>query len=286
MNSLFARVSRTREEIERILDDDEDMYNMYVGRKPGTPGKLESIQSEESLDMSAAAASPAVGTPGHRQQHFHTKFGSVHSLHGSFPSPSFNEVWMQKKGGVDEVEAVEAFLEVYFMKTDFLMKRLSILKEKVDDYEDLINIDLDSRRNELFKVDILLTCGTMSMALISAIAGIFGMNLHSGGEAEYEGEDKSHIYFILTSIIASGACVLLFVGLVWYLKYKRLMFVPEPKIVSSTIDRSMYLGVDMGKSSAHNSFKEGDGIRKKSRHYTGGGPMASRARTFQMSSYY
>ena len=60
---------------------------------------------------------------------------------------------------VDDVEAVEALLEVYFMKSDFLMKRLSVLKDKVEDYEDLINIDLDSRRNDLFKVDILLTCG-------------------------------------------------------------------------------------------------------------------------------
>ena len=77
------------------------------------------------------------------------------------------------------MEAVEAFLEVYFMKSDFLMKRLAVLREKIDDTEDLINIDLDFRRNELFKVDILLTSGTMATGLVAAIAGIFGMNLRN-----------------------------------------------------------------------------------------------------------
>ena len=80
----------------------------------------------------------------------------------------------------------------------------------------MINIDLDFRRNELFKVDILLTTGTLSMGLVSAIAGIFGMNLQSGGEEDET--DKSYMYFVLVALIASGGCILLFVGLALYLK--------------------------------------------------------------------
>ena len=137
------------------------------------------------------------------------------------------------------MEAVEAFLEVYFMKSDFLMKRLAVLREKIDDTEDLINIDLDFRRNELFKVDILLTSGTMATGLVAAIAGIFGMNLESGGEPETDA--NSHYYFVLVAVIASVGCIVIFACLVMYLKYKRLMFVPEPKIVSSTIDRNRKL---------------------------------------------
>ena len=74
------------------------------------------------------------------------------------------------------------------------------------------------------------------MGLVSAVAGIFGMNLESGGEED--NTQKSYIYFILVAVISTCCCVILFVGLVLFLKSKRLMFVPEPKIVSSTIDRS------------------------------------------------
>ena len=54
------------------------------------------------------------------------------------------------------------------------------------------------------------------MGLVSAIAGIFGMNLQSGGEEDET--DKSYMYFVLVALIASGGCILLFVGLALYLK--------------------------------------------------------------------
>ena len=72
------------------------------------------------------------------------------------------------------MESVEAFLEVYFLKSDFLLKRLLTLKQKIDDTEDLVNIDLDFRRNELFKVDILLTSGTLATGLACVHCGCAG----------------------------------------------------------------------------------------------------------------
>ena len=54
------------------------------------------------------------------------------------------------------------------------------------------------------------------MGLVSAIAGIFGMNLQNGGEED--ATDNSYMYFVLVALIATGGCVLLFVGLVFYLR--------------------------------------------------------------------
>jgi len=97
---------------------------------------------------------------------------------------------------------------VYFLKSDFLLKRLLTLKQKIDDTEDLVNIDLDFRRNELFKVDILLTSGTLATGLVAAVAGIFGMNLMNN--VEEDNNQNSYQYFVLVAVLASCGCVLIF----------------------------------------------------------------------------
>ena len=251
LNGLYVRVGKAREQLERILDDDEDMFYIYLGDTwtdfPNMAGNSPRLQfsappsaiprhSVDSININSPRFDPATPSErgGTKRRDRRTRRNNKRQYtsynKGSVP---FYEVWQEKE--IDEVEAVEAFLEVYFMKTDFLMKRLNVLREKIDDTEDLINIDLDFRRNELFKVDILLTSGTMATGLVAAIAGIFGMNLQSGGEPEVD--QSSHNYFVLVSVIACVGCIFVFIGLVCYLKYKRLMFVPEPKVVSSAIDR-------------------------------------------------
>lgn len=43
-----------------------------------------------------------------------------------------------------------------------------------------MNIKLDQHRNQLITTDLCLTALTCAMALVTTIAGIFGMNLNSG----------------------------------------------------------------------------------------------------------
>jgi magnesium transporter len=43
-----------------------------------------------------------------------------------------------------------------------------------------VNIKLDQHRNQLISTDLVLTALTCAMAIITTIAGIFGMNLDSG----------------------------------------------------------------------------------------------------------
>mmetsp|Transcript_13639 Transcript_13639/g.34420 ORF Transcript_13639/g.34420 Transcript_13639/m.34420 type:complete len:345 (-) Transcript_13639:346-1380(-) len=128
-------------------------------------------------------------------------------------------------GGVDphDIEGVEALLEAYFMQVDFSMSRLVILKERIDNTEDLINIELDSRRNELVALEVILTTLTLVFSIISAVGGVFGMNLKSGIE------EDPYAFYIVTAL-SIAAAVSAFLAIIIYCRQKRLMFMGVTKI--------------------------------------------------------
>lgn len=53
--------------------------------------------------------------------------------------------------------------------------RLQALNEYIEDTEDLVNLKLDQHRNELIGVDLVLTAMSLCMAMMTAVAGYFGM---------------------------------------------------------------------------------------------------------------
>jgi len=53
--------------------------------------------------------------------------------------------------------------------------RLQALNEYIEDTEDLVNLKLDQHRNELIGVDLVLTAASLCMAMMTAVAGYFGM---------------------------------------------------------------------------------------------------------------
>ncbi|MEW5305387.1 MAG: hypothetical protein WDW36_007929 [Sanguina aurantia] len=77
----------------------------------------------------------------------------------------------------EEVEEVERLLEAYFMPIHNTFNRLQTLHEYIKDTEDLVNIDLDQRRNQLITITVVVSALTAAISLTSAAAGIFGMNL-------------------------------------------------------------------------------------------------------------
>ena len=56
------------------------------------------------------------------------------------------------------------------------------LNEYIKDTEDMVSIKLDTHRNALITVDLVLTAFSACLAIVTAISGIFGMNLESGLE--------------------------------------------------------------------------------------------------------
>lgn len=99
------------------------------------------------------------------------------------------------------------------------------LKERIDDTEDLVIIDLDHRRNELHALEILVVSITLMFSLVSMVAGVFGMNLMSGLE-------DSQAAFITVIIISALFAILLFTMILAYIRSRGLMFIPERSVVS------------------------------------------------------
>jgi magnesium transporter len=51
--------------------------------------------------------------------------------------------------------------------------------------QDYLNIELDSHRNQLIQLELVLTAAMFALALVTVIAGIFGMNLNNSHEDSY-----------------------------------------------------------------------------------------------------
>ncbi|QDZ19784.1 magnesium transporter [Chloropicon primus] len=220
LNGLISRVTKVREELERLLDDDEDMLNMCLGDPgDGTPdmmGNSPVVQtpatiperSVDSININSPRfdhnfPSGAAKRRTWRRRMNHSKLTSIKS---SVPYYEAKEI--------DVMEAVEAFLEVYFLKTDFLVKKLSALKEKIDNTEGLLRLELDHHRNKLIQIELLLTTGTLSIGTVAAVAGIFGMNLVNDSE-------NSHTVFVLVTVLSCVGGVLVFFAIAAvFLRYR------------------------------------------------------------------
>ncbi|KAL0539754.1 hypothetical protein IC582_023970 [Cucumis melo] len=141
MTRLTARVQKVRDELEQLLDDDDDMTDLYLSRK---------MSSSSPVSGSGPAnwfpASPTIGSKISRASR-----ASVATV----------------RGDEDDIEELEMLLEAYFMQIDGTLNKLTTLREYIDDTEDYINIQL-----ELF-----LSSGTVCLSIYSLVSAIFGMNI-------------------------------------------------------------------------------------------------------------
>jgi magnesium transporter len=109
----------------------------------------------------------------------------------------------------------EMVIEPYFMSLMNTGTRLAAINEFIDDTEDFINITLDSHRNQLIQVDLLLTAATFCVGLVTLIAGNIGMT----------GWNNSLPAFVLVTVLSAMLAVGLLVGFVQVMRKKRLAFV-------------------------------------------------------------
>ncbi|XP_038984881.1 magnesium transporter MRS2-I isoform X2 [Phoenix dactylifera] len=192
MTRLTARVQKVRDELEQLLDDDDDMADLYLSRK----------LAGASSPVSGSGApcwfpgSPTIGSKISRASR-----ASAATIHGND----------------NDVEELEMLLEAYFMQIDGTLNRLTTLREYIDDTEDYINIQLDNHRNQLIQLELFLSSGTVCLSLYALVGGIFGMNI------PYSWND-SHGYLFKWVVIISGlACAILFIVIVAYARHKGLV---------------------------------------------------------------
>ncbi|KAK9826625.1 hypothetical protein WJX74_006505 [Apatococcus lobatus] len=124
----------------------------------------------------------------------------------------------------NDFRSCENLIEAYFMQVDGLLGRLNSLEAKIRGTEDLINIELDHRRNELVALDLFVTAVMAMFAFVSMIGGIFGMNMKNGYE-------ENRAAFKLTTWSSLVVSFLLFAGILAFARYKRLLFIPDPRTI-------------------------------------------------------
>eukprot|EP00850_Spirogloea_muscicola_P016772 SM000139S00089 [mRNA] locus=s139:71615:75400:+ [translate_table: standard] len=183
MTRLTGRVQKVREELEQLLDDDDDMRDMFLTRKllvPGSPGA--------SVGVNWAPPSPTIG--------------SRVSRGGASRASTISTL----SDVDDDVEELEMLLESYFVQVDSTLNKLSTLREYIDDTEDYINIQLE----------LILNTATMVVGIFTAVTGIFGMNI------PYDWNDDPSA-FAWVIIVSTAGCLASFFSLVGYARYRRLI---------------------------------------------------------------
>ncbi|CAK9329146.1 unnamed protein product [Citrullus colocynthis] len=191
MTRLTARVQKVRDELEQLLDDDDDMADLYLSRK---------MSSSSPVSGSGPAnwfpASPTIGSKISRASR-----ASVATV----------------RGDEDDIEELEMLLEAYFMQIDGTLNKLTTLREYIDDTEDYINIQLDNHRNQLIQLELFLSSGTVCLSIYSLVSAIFGMNI------PYTWNDDHGYMFKWVVIVSGVACAVLFVTIIYYARYKGLV---------------------------------------------------------------
>ncbi|XP_073149100.1 magnesium transporter MRS2-3 [Henckelia pumila] len=194
--AITGRVQKVRDELEHLLDDDDDMAEMYLTEKLQRQLENTSVSSineqdgtDEEVDSDVDDRNPAeilvegnensivsdvdVQLIDNRKDQF---YGGTNALsRGSHGTRTSTHSAMTQHLDVEELEML---LEAYFVQIDGTLNKLSTLREYVDDTEDYINIMLDDKQNHLLQMGVMLTTATLVVSAFVVVAGIFGMNIN------------------------------------------------------------------------------------------------------------
>lgn len=192
MTRLTARVQKVRDELEQLLDDDDDMADLYLSRKLAGASSPVSVSGPPNW----YPASPTIGSKISRASR-----ASIATV----------------RGDENDVEELEMLLEAYFMQIDGTLNKLATLREYIDDTEDYINIQLDNHRNQLIQLELFLSAGTLCMAIFSLVAGIFGMNI------PYTWNNGYGYMFKWVCIVTGIVCACVFIIIMSYARFKGLV---------------------------------------------------------------
>jgi len=118
-----------------------------------------------------------------------------------------NEAWF------DDHEEIELLLEAYLQAVDGTFSQAKLLNKEIDSAMDLLMLRLDTARNSLLRIDLMVSSITSVAAVGALVAGIFGMNLSSGVE------DTPHWFWGVASTLVFGSIILV-TSIFWYIRHK------------------------------------------------------------------
>ncbi|KAL7139100.1 hypothetical protein ABFS83_09G028600 [Erythranthe nasuta] len=228
--AITGRVQKVRDELEHLLDDDEDMAEMYLTDKFEQQLNNSSVSSEHELDAideesvmpdsenrtldEIVTGRDNISDNDIRDNIIGESSGlrrDSHRTHTSVQSVTNKNL---------DVEELEMILEAYFVQIDGTLNKLSTLREYVDDTEDYINIMLDDKQNHLLQMGVMLTTATVVLSAFIALTGVFGMNI----TIELFDPNKAGMPdFLWTVAGGTAGCIFLYVSAIAWCKHKRLL---------------------------------------------------------------
>ncbi|XP_051149602.1 magnesium transporter MRS2-3 [Andrographis paniculata] len=235
--AITGRVQKVRDELEHLLDDDDDMAEMYLTDKLQEQLEGSSVSSMNEQDepddddvstnnddrapveiLEGGGNEGSVTSDGDVQARREQLFGISNALsRGSHGTRTSTHSAVSKHLDVEELEML---LEAYFVQIDGTLNKLSTLREYVDDTEDYINIMLDDKQNHLLQMGVMLTTATLIVSAFVVVAGIFGMNIKI---ELFKDEVHGMTRFLWTVGGSSAGCVFLYIAAIAYCKHKRLL---------------------------------------------------------------
>ncbi|KAH6797427.1 magnesium transporter 4 [Perilla frutescens var. hirtella] len=229
--TITGRVQKVRDELEHLLDDDEDMAEMYLTEKIEEQ-QLEnsSTSSMEELDIiDEEAVQPEEGTRTDVEILMRVERSTVAS---DINLPKAEQLIRQRSNRSHatsmrsssiknlDVEELEMILEAYFVQIEGTLNKLSTLREYVDDTEDYINIMLDDKQNHLLQMGVMLTTATVVVNAFVVLTGVFGMNV---GIELFDPEKAGMPDFLWTVGGGTIGCTICYVAAIAWCRYKRLL---------------------------------------------------------------
>jgi len=204
---LEYRLEGVREELQRFLDDDEDMVKMVLSRQhPLAAPEEEQPRSGREVEISGRGTA--------------TEDGAV-PLDDSTERPSrLRTSGLQDftAGEHMELDMVEELLEHYYATLDHCYDRAKAMEDFIANSERVINIGLDTARNSLIRLELVLTASTFSLTLWEVVGAVLGENVEI---PHFMGENSPAFWYINGATLM--ACVLVFLLIVGYCRNERLL---------------------------------------------------------------
>jgi magnesium transporter len=238
LNALILRLEAFTEALSSILEHDESLDAMCLSKlkvmelvrgDDAAAAAAPDDDNDESARMGAAATTttttkktPAKAASSKKAQ-FITRVISnptEMTMNEEQEYDPENEEEFETIDSTDEEdghehEGAEALLEAYFMHSAATQKRAHMLKDLLQNTEAVSSMILDRQRNELIKIDLVVSAALFACSIISVAGSIFGMNLQSNLET------KSG-FFVGVIIVTSALAAASFLFIIFYCSRKNL----------------------------------------------------------------
>ena len=200
---LEYRLEGVREELQRFLDDDEDMVKMVLSRQNYlTPGSGVARSTDE-VEVSGRGALSSSGE-------------ERHSGEGTEKMPVARA--SLTPGEHIDLDMVEELLEHYYATLDHCYDRAKAMEDFIENSERVINIGLDTARNSLIRLELVLTASTFSLTLWEVVGAVLGENVEI---PSFMGQNHPAFWYINGATLL--ACLMVFALIVSYCRSERLL---------------------------------------------------------------